>query len=966
MADEFEIDHELSTEYEMQLEFEAAEAAEAAADADAADAADAAAELFGMDVGSADLGSADLGSADLGSAQVSKDLGSDADAADASVELFGMGEEGGGGASPRPNSDLGGSPSPSQDEDEMIFKSRRKTRANTRSLMEKSALGSSEEGDEDDEDEQTPEEGDVDDANEWDGHGRRVRGQSSRQSNQSNRATKPHEFLTKNAAVLDRLDEKNRSRRSADERQRASENGGGNAAGAGGAGGAGSGLGSGGADAGSQPREPVQDSITYDGFDEDLLRAEGLSRPLLMPQTGVWKLIPSVGPDELKPKRAMCLAVLTDFFKRDAEYFASWQLPVGHQPRCKATAAILSLLFAGTYQGLPSGNHEERTRFVGGGGEGGDTSGGKRAKGLTKVKSYTYAPADDESDSWPMISIGLEEIYDYDQRNVLALRVWLFVFDETHSTSGLMQRVTDTVHSLHASQCAGAVAPELRCKNLVSETSRRDKAGMGFGELDSNFEGTVGMQYSRIRTGEDWRQMLELHSGRTTDGPGCPCIGDLSRHLNCPGGRRKLEGDYVTNCGSRHPAAVEFLLNAKRRESLAFGLAGLDGMPLDVCEEQLDPAQYWQNDGFFRLPKLDRPCFWLCTSPDRRSIFGMPLARTLQGTVVPGEWMTRLAVEMERRAKHASNGGGASELEPEDLEAEIDQNAHNRIRSLMTRKDEHQRKQDQLMRSTLQAHDLMTGSGSASSMTATGGSGAGAGSGGGSGGDENDGQQFTIRVNSMTKRVAIESDRFFSGVVTPWKSSELAELDRLHREMVKVRESGDEDGAAELQDAYWVRRSAFQNRFYQVKRDLTRYHLKLIRTCFLSTKDAATLPAGYNAMYHALEKGVEANGGSASIAFNGGLNGRGRQIMCKDRMVWGSLQEWLRCVFVDDCKIDGRDRRCGRGPAPPNAPPAHPPTTGGAPPRPTPHQRPTRPPAHHSPPAHPPTRHSTGMTWISS
>jgi hypothetical protein len=66
-------------------------------------------------------------------------------------------------------------------------------------------------------------------------------------------------------------------------------------------------------------------------------------------------------------------------------------------------------------------------------------------------------------------------------------------------------------------------------------------------------------------------------------------------------------------------------------------------------------------------------------------------------------------------------------------------------------------------------------------------------------------------------------------------------------------------------------------------------------------------------MFKGLEDGIEANGGSASIAFNGagvrdGLYD-GRQLRCSDRMVWGELQEFLRHIFSDCARIDGRDRR---------------------------------------------------------
>ena len=75
------------------------------------------------------------------------------------------------------------------------------------------------------------------------------------------------------------------------------------------------------------------------------------------------------------------------------------------------------------------------------------------------------------------------------------------------------------------------------------------------------------------------------------------------------------------------------------------------------------------------------------------------------------------------------------------------------------------------------------------------------------------------------------------------------------------------------------------------------------------TPNPATPPLCAQAMFQGLEDGLSSHGGSASIAFNGGKTGKGRQLMSKDRQVWGSLQEWLRNIFVDCCKIDGRDRR---------------------------------------------------------
>lgn len=58
-------------------------------------------------------------------------------------------------------------------------------------------------------------------------------------------------------------------------------------------------------------------------------------------------------------------------------------------------------------------------------------------------------------------------------------------------------------------------------------------------------------------------------------------------------------------------------------------------------------------------------------------------------------------------------------------------------------------------------------------------------------------------------------------------------------------------------------------------------------------------------MYNGLDQGVKERGGTASIAFHG----KGHVLRHSDRMVYGALQEWLRQLFVDDCRVKGRDRR---------------------------------------------------------
>ena len=172
----------------------------------------------------------------------------------------------------------------------------------------------------------------------------------------------------------------------------------------------------------------AQADLTFDGFDDRMFKVEGEPVPLLRSSGELWTALSgNLGPLEMRPKRAMRLGIISPFFRRDAEFFKQWQLPKGHESRAQATAALVSLLFAGTAMGLVSGKHEEKTRSqhqeaadqadaaAGGAGK------KKATPQLSHVSRYTYIPAADEQDSHPMFQIGLEELYNEEQTEVLAL-----------------------------------------------------------------------------------------------------------------------------------------------------------------------------------------------------------------------------------------------------------------------------------------------------------------------------------------------------------------------------------------------------------------------------------------------------------------------------------------------------------------------------------------------------------------
>ena len=122
---------------------------------------------------------------------------------------------------------------------------------------------------------------------------------------------------------------------------------------------------------------------------------------------------------------------------------------------------------------------------------------------------------------------------------------------------------------------------------------------------------------------------------------------------------------------------------------------------------------------------------------------------------------------------------------------------------------------------------------------------------------------FRIKIEKMTDIIAGESNEVYDKLIQPWFAEAKKRIDDDYAYLEKTR--------ADCEDHRWdevrVREKDMYQRFYDVKSDLSRYHLRSTFQCFHSAHDLATLPNGYIAMVNELEKHVDLNGGSASMAF---------------------------------------------------------------------------------------------------
>lgn len=646
---------------------------------------------------------------------------------------------------------------------------------------------------------------------------------------------------------------------------------------------------------------------------------------------------------------------------RNAESLRDLQLVEGNTERCFATAALLSLFFAPLEAGFPSGAHEEVTRaaaeaVAADGNESGAGAKEKR-KAIGSVKTYRWVPPTDDQDSWPMFQIGIEHLLDENQADVLAIRVHLWIYDSTHSTSDLMKKQIDVNASLERAKRASAYTGSARDKAACAEADKRVASGCDNPLLDKKFDSLVHLQHQRIVGTHSLELMLQLHAGGTSRSKGRPFVEDQVAHFQGAVARRGLVGDN-TGCGGTSLHSPEVWANGKHKGSLAAGLIGPDGEELKIYKPQLEPSSYHDAENNIRLPRdLKHDVLWVNKWTDKNSPLSLPLPRALQGTVQPGEHMVKLF--LEHVAYKANVAAGTPDVPIRASQLRVSANTVNELRSLMTGRDEYQRSMRGLLSSsTTGGHDFMSKSGSVAGGIA----------------NEVD-ENFVKRDRQAHETVQAESNRFYTSVVEPWmgrekhriamyeeklctheekraalmaaividgetveslrrerdasflharRSPSAMDTGELHRAVdVIEREIQDiqrqllaQETEVKRMDASMQRqncsradflqqKTSMDKRFYDVKKDCAQYHLSLLASCFESTREALTMPTGFKAMKAAIDRGVESRDGTASMA----NYGDGHALNTSDRMTWGGLQEWLRTIFVDDCKIDGRDRR---------------------------------------------------------
>ncbi len=702
----------------------------------------------------------------------------------------------------------------------------------------------------------------------------------------------------------------------------------------------------------------------YQGYDPTLLKmnhsrddssGNGLDPiPFNLPQTGYWtpftKSSIQARHQRVRWCRAMCLNFPVWFFALDTPFFKKWErgesdVADSCDGRIRQVAALASLLFAGTAKGMDAGCTTEEEEKP-------DQSGGAQsAKPKAKrITEYTWQAlrsthADDRPDdfvgaTWPQFEIAYEEVFDEDEREVLAVRIWKLVYAEHHSDSALLNQVMCENQAAQAAVMANGERMMGRNKAMVGEVQRLTQSGCGPQHVAEDFERLVDMQYKAITCVKPYLDACRVYSGATSNLPGSPLMEDLQKWCCQHTAMDKPWGDK-RGYGSTSPIAPEYLFNVRRvadevcdhlgiaaGESWALraGLTNPDGSVMKYNRSQTKLSSYLidgatagglpaEDHLTMTLPELStaaREFFWVSNQRNVNTPFGLRLPQPLTGNVLPG--LELLKVVLLHVPSHkpvvapaASQEGdedgddgmdepngeeeeaGAEEEDPMDVDPDTtttDAVEYTRFRSFATNRDLMQDEARATLLSELCPLDGMIKDFDLTEADL----------------DKRSDREFVVRVHNETEKVTHQSNRLWQKACNPYLRGVEKEL---IREMEALPTDSD-DPCYDVERKDWaVKRDSFLERQYTLKSQLAQYHIRMQAGVFHSAVKRRTIPPGHVNMFNCLQELIAANGGSANMA----AAEHGRHLTSRDRTVWGHIREWHGEIFSNDLKIKGRDMR---------------------------------------------------------
>ena len=311
---------------------------------------------------------------------------------------------------------------------------------------------------------------------------------------------------------------------------------------------------------------------------------------------------------DMRPCRAFAIQIPVDFFQLDADAFVKMQAPIDQESRAFSYAVLVSALFGPLTQGWATGTLARATsagRMPGAGG-GAPAAPGADKRPLDSWDRYEFSPTSDPNRTYPSFQIGYEELPDEDEVELLAGRIWLYVYDPAFSITEVLLEMMKFEAAVQDGLSFGR-NPTGSKKPANEEASKRKTAKLSCEDV-RNVSQFAGLQGQYLINESCWKEALRLYAGVTTANPkGCPVHDDYDALNAADGGDRLMAKDPSDQFGSLSPWAPEHLLNAKRALTLSAGLTDYKtGLPLRVKANRLDPMSYFDDEGLGEAARVRR------------------------------------------------------------------------------------------------------------------------------------------------------------------------------------------------------------------------------------------------------------------------------------------------------------------------------------------------------------------------
>lgn len=611
---------------------------------------------------------------------------------------------------------------------------------------------------------------------------------------------------------------------------------------------------------------------------------------------GGWVKFAQSGVDGMVPARTMCINVPIEVFAADAVSFKDWQTPTENSIRVASIAALLGIIYTPLSKGMVSGAHEEIARMKQ---TEAPEEGGSEEKKVTKpvdsVKWYQMQNPAAKDMNVPMLLIGLEDLYNSDGTAVLAVRIWHFVFDHTHSTSELAHKLmnenADEFRHSGSAHCQNA-----KRKVSVVSSAKATQALLGSSLASVRMEEAAGMCYRHVTNLSDFRKLLAHYGGKTFNKGGRQPVPLTSDDVPSSMLSKPFIAD--SHLGCTHPLGIEWVFNAKRQAALQAGLVSIAGVELDIHDDQMHPESYFNESGAFQLPEWvqtvnmhGKSSFSIQSDPFKVNIFDMTFPNPIAGVVRPGETLLELFLHEKCPKEEAPDKNSTQ--------------AVNLLQNFVTNRDSYIQEQIASLTNSIVSFDSFNctpeqRSDAKLSLLASGGL--------ASYGQHDDGD-LVIEPRRVLKEHAYASNQLYTKLLAPYFEKKASEIDAKETAVLDgCGGNAPKEGSKEQKQLEKLSRANDRHHMHkkQLMKELVEWHLAKMQRSFTSKMDREAIPIGYKSVWDGLWAELRAMEKDVGVATANIAQALDYSVQSSDRTVFGEIENWLWTFMEEDLYVDGR------------------------------------------------------------